>query len=194
MPPKARITSEMVIESAFEIAREKGIENVNARTISKKLGCSTQPVMYYFKTIEDIKKAVYEKANQYHTHYILNFNSENIMKDMGMNYIRFATTEKNLFRLIFQNNELSGKTMNDLINDSEASPILEIFAQELQSDIKKAKLLFKILSIYVHGYASFLANNSMEYDENEVSTELDLIFNGIVYTNSKGENDDEKNI
>ena len=44
MPPKPKITREMVIDAAFEVARETGAENINARTVSKKLNCSTQPV------------------------------------------------------------------------------------------------------------------------------------------------------
>ena len=51
MPPKAKITKEMIIDAAFEITRESGIEAVNARTISEKLGCSTQPVMYHINSI-----------------------------------------------------------------------------------------------------------------------------------------------
>ena len=51
MPPKVKITKEMIIDAAFEIARSEGAENINARAVSKKLGCSTQPVMYHFKTI-----------------------------------------------------------------------------------------------------------------------------------------------
>lgn len=49
MPPKVKITKEMIIDAAFEIARSEGAENINARTVSKKLGCSTQPVMYHLK-------------------------------------------------------------------------------------------------------------------------------------------------
>ena len=66
MPPKAKITKEMVIDAAFEVARETGAENINARTVSKKLNCSTQPVMYHFATIEELKKAAYKKADWYH--------------------------------------------------------------------------------------------------------------------------------
>ena len=53
MPPKAKITRDMVIDAAFEVARKTGAENINARTVSKKLNCSTQPVMYHFATIEE---------------------------------------------------------------------------------------------------------------------------------------------
>ena len=37
MPPKVKITKEMIIDAAFEIARSEGAENINARTVSKKL-------------------------------------------------------------------------------------------------------------------------------------------------------------
>ena len=67
MPPKAKITKEMVIDAAFDIARTEGAEQINARTVSQKLGCSTQPVMYHFAKIEDIKRAAYEKADWLHT-------------------------------------------------------------------------------------------------------------------------------
>ena len=51
MPAKVKATKEMIIDAAFAIARETGAENINARTVSERLNCSTQPVMYHFATI-----------------------------------------------------------------------------------------------------------------------------------------------
>jgi len=59
VPPRAKITKEMVIDAAFEVAREAGAENINARTVAKKLNCSTQPVMYHFATIYPVRKAAF---------------------------------------------------------------------------------------------------------------------------------------
>lgn len=55
VPAKAKVTKEMIIDAAFEIARTTGAENINARTVSQRLNCSTQPVMYHFSTIEELK-------------------------------------------------------------------------------------------------------------------------------------------
>ena len=52
MPAKAKVTKEMIVDAAFAIAREAGAENINARTVSERLHCSTQPVMYNFATME----------------------------------------------------------------------------------------------------------------------------------------------
>lgn len=53
MPPKAKVTKDMIINAAINVIREAGVENINARTVAKKLNCSTQPVMYHFETIEE---------------------------------------------------------------------------------------------------------------------------------------------
>lgn len=71
MPPKVKVTKDMIIDAAFNVAREAGAENINARTVAKNLKCSTQPVMYQFETIEELKKAVYAKADRFHTEYRL---------------------------------------------------------------------------------------------------------------------------
>lgn len=186
MPPRAKITKEMIVDAAFEAARESGAENINARTVSQKLGCSTQPVMWHFKTIADIKKAVYEKADSFHAKYILNIHSDDPMKDIGLNYIRFAATEKQLFRFIYQSDEFSGKSLSELIDSAEFMPIYGILSQEAQVEIEQAKAIFKALFLYVHGYASMLANNAMQYDEEEMAKELELIFEGAVYAAEKG--------
>ncbi|MFR8178051.1 MAG: hypothetical protein ACLVB5_13640 [Christensenellales bacterium] len=72
MPAKAKVTKEMIVDAAFAIAREAGVERINARTVSERLHCSTQPVMYHFATMEALKRTVYAKADLYHSEYLMN--------------------------------------------------------------------------------------------------------------------------
>lgn len=181
MPPKAKITKEMIIDAAFEITRESGIEAVNARTISEKLGCSTQPVMYHFKKIGDIKSAVWKKTDDYHTEYILNIQSNEPMMDIGMNFIRFAVTEKNLFRLLFQSDGLVEKEVTDMVWTGSASPMLEVLMQTEHVDLEGARSIFSTIGFYVHGFASLLANNSMEYSEETARAMLKQVGIGARY-------------
>lgn len=182
MPPKAKITKEMIVEAAFHIAQEEGIEKVTARSISEQLKCSTQPVLYYFSTVEDIKRLVYKKADEYHTDYIMNMgtDAENPLLVIGMNYIRFAIEESNLFRLLFQSNEFSGTGMLDLLETEELLPIFTVLQKELGVSIEAAKEVFGTLFIFVHGYASLYANNAMIYNELHVRNALEKMFYGAV--------------
>ena len=194
MPPKAKITKEMIVDVAFGIVQREGVDKVTARNISEQLNCSTQPVLYHFATVEDIKKAAYEKADEYHTNYIMNMENdyENPMLAIGMNYINFAIEERNLFRFLFQSNEFSGASMLDLLNSGELLPLFTVLQQEIDGSVEEAKEIFSTLFIFVHGYASLYANNAMIYDETNVISALEKVFYGAICA-AKGEND-EKNI
>lgn len=182
MPPRAKITKEMIVDAAFQIARTQGGENINARTVAEILHCSTQPVMYHFATIQDLKHATYIKADEYHTAYITNVEgeSENLLFGIGLLYIRFAAEEKHLFRFLFQSNEFSGKTLMDIINGEDLAPVLEIMQQAMELNLKETKEVFISLFLLVHGYASMLANNNMIYDEDAINIQLERAFTGSI--------------
>ena len=180
--PKAKITREMVINAAFEVTRAMGSENVNARTVSEKLGCSTQPVMYHFAKIEEMKRAVYNKANLFHTEYLMNIeNPENgIMLGIGLNYIRFAIREPNLFRFLFQSGFAVENSLLDMIDSEELLPVLSAMQGAIGMDIEQTKEVFLTIAMFAHGYASIIANNSLEYDEKIVGSHLERAYRGAV--------------
>lgn len=181
MPPKPRITREMILEAAYAIAREQGADLINARTISERLGCSTQPVLYHFAHIEDIRREVYRMADAYQSEFLMQLPENlNPMVAIGLNYIRFSATEKPLFRLLFQSDCFSGQSITALINTPELAPVLDIFQQETGLNLEQTKFVFKTLTMLVHGCASMLANNSMEYDEKEIIPMLETAFEGMM--------------
>lgn len=187
MPPKPKITKEMVIDAAFEIARETGAENINARTVAKKLSCSTQPVMYHFSTIEALKKAAYDKSNAYHTEYLLSSPNpqESMMLCIGLNYIRFAMEEPHLFRFLFQSGFAAENSLLEMINSQELTPILSVMQGAMKLSMQQTKEVFLTLALFVHGYASILAGNSLEYDEELIKLHLQRVYTGAVYAAQK---------
>lgn len=181
MPPKAKITKEMVVDAAFEIARKTGAENINARSVSKKLNCSTQPVMYHFETIEDLKRAVYEKSDNYHTEYLMKIKDpREVMSEIGSNYIRFAVEEPHLFRFLFQSDFFSGKTLPEMTDAEELAPVLSAMREAVNVSMEQVKKIFITIFLFVHGYASITANNSLKYDEELIKTHLKQAYRGAV--------------
>lgn len=181
MPPKPRITREMILDAAYSITREQGIDMVNARTIAKRLDCSTQPVLYCFRHVEDIRREVYRMADAYHSEFLMQLpDGLDPMMAMGLNYIRFAEREKHLFRLLFQSDHFSGQNITALTEMPELKPVLEIFQNEAALSLEQVKIVFRSLLMLVHGWASMLANNSMEYREEEVIPILEMTFMGML--------------
>lgn len=60
--PKQRITKEMVVEAAFEIARKEGAEKVIVKNIAERLGCSVQPIYSYCSNMEGLREELVERT------------------------------------------------------------------------------------------------------------------------------------
>lgn len=182
MPAKAKVTKEMIIDAAFEIARKTGAENINARTVSEKLNCSTQPVMYHFATIEQLKRAVYAKLDGYHTDYLMNIpkTQEDVMLGLGLNYIRFAVKEPNLFRFLFQSGFATENNLLEMIDSPELVPVLSAMQGTMNLNIEQTKKVFITLALFVHGYASIIVNNSLKYDEELIKSHLEQTYRGAI--------------
>lgn len=181
MPPKPRITREMILDAAFAIAREQGAEQINARRIAERLGCSTQPVLYCFDHVEDIRREVYRMADEYQTEALMQLpEDQDPMMAIGLNYIRFAVQEKPLFRFLCQSDSFRGQSITTLTESPALRPVLEVLGQETGLTPEQAKMVFKALTMLVHGCASLLANNTMAYDEAEIVPMLDMALTGMI--------------
>lgn len=181
MPPKARITKDMVVDAAVEIIRESGLDGLNARVVAQKLGCSTQPVLYCFATMEDLKRAAYAQVDQLHSEYLMNVSEQgNPLLDIGLNYIRFAVEEPQLFRFLFQSGYAVGNSIVGMIDSEELMPILAAMQEGMGLNLQKTKEAFLTLALFTHGYASIIANNNVEFDERVAAVQLERAFNGAV--------------
>jgi hypothetical protein len=60
-------------------------------------------------------------------------------------------------------------------------------------NMEQTKKVFLTLALFVHGYASILVNNSLEYDESLITTHLERVYTGAILAiqeeekSSKGE-------
>ena len=56
MPTQIKISKEMILDSAFSIVREYGIEKLSNREIAKQLKCSIRPIYYQFANVKQLQK------------------------------------------------------------------------------------------------------------------------------------------
>ena len=188
MPPKAKITKQMILESALQLVREEGHEAINARTLSERLQCSTQPIMYNFKTIEEIRQETYKLADEFHSRYVLPKGEQerNPLMELGLNYIRFGYVEKHLFKFLFQTNQFAGNSMDSLLNTPALHELLQLVSDGVGCEMAEAKDVFLAMFITAHGCASLLANNAMEYDEEQLVKLLKQAFSLTIKKNTGG--------
>ena len=102
MAPKNKFTREEMIAAALKIVRRNGAGSLTAKAIADELGISTRPVFTCFGTMDTVKNEVRQAAEEIYNGYIGEGLKEKIpFFGLGMQYIRFAKEEPELYRLLF---------------------------------------------------------------------------------------------
>jgi len=188
MPPKAKISREMVIEAGLAVVRSEGAQAISARSVAARLGCSTQPVMYLYDTVRALKADVYAAADALHTAYLMQPDEAggNPLLSIGLRYIRFAHEEKQLFRFLFQTDQFRSRSFRELLTADELAPVIEPLRAQTGLPAAQAEEVFATLFICVHGAASLLANNSMDFEEAYFVKLLENTLTGAVAAQKRG--------
>ena len=142
MPKKPTNTKENMIEGAFQLIRHKGYKAFSARNLAAFLGCSTQPIMYQFPNLAELKELAYQKADSFHSEYILS--GANLL-EIGLRYVKFAADEPMLFKFLFQSGHYAGLRLEDLMSTPDAAPLLEIASNEEGLTLEEAMSYFEPL-------------------------------------------------
>ncbi len=168
MARKESITKTMLLEAAFEMVKEEGIENLTARKLAAKAGCSTQPIFRTYKNMEEVTEEVFLKAMAYYNQYYRNYRKTSAVPfvDLGMAYIAFARENKNLFKVLFVSEQRFGHSLYEILNGE-----LQFVGHEINkaknSGCKNPSGLFMQMWIFIHGAACMSLTGDYDLDENE---------------------------
>ncbi len=172
MPKATTITKEIIIDSAFDIVRKEGFAALSARNIAKKIACSTQPVYWVYKNMDDLKQDVIAKMIACLSEMIGSYKKTgNPFLDYGLGYICAAHTEPVLFKSIYVDNIL-GLKMTDVVPEQS---MLETMKQdECCSGLSDAALMSTATQAWflVHGIASLIVSGMLVYDEERIEAIL----------------------
>ena len=169
MPRKEEITMGILLDTAFSMTREEGFAEVTARKVAAKAGCSTQPIFRTYKNMDELWRAVYEKAIGYFQDYYSLYprTSSVPFVNLGMAYISFAREEKNLFRLLFLDERSDRKSLYELLNGKDGNVVKEINLA-MSDGCKNAGELFGNMWIFIHGAACMSLTG--DYDLSDAET------------------------
>ena len=67
-----------------------------------------------------------------------------------------------------------------MIDAEELMPVLLAMQGVVGGSIEQVKEIFLTVFLFAHGYASIIANNSLEYDEELIRTHIERAYTGAV--------------
>ncbi len=178
MPPKIKFTKEEIVACAFSIVKEQGIEKLTAREVGKRLGSSAKPIFGSFAGMEALQAEVLKEANILYQSYLQADMSQGKYppyKASGMAY-RFAKEEKELFKWLFMRNRADEQVRE---NREEIRPILDIIIQNIGIDEEEAYRFHLQLWVCVHGIATMIATEYLEWDTAFIENTLTDVYQGL---------------
>lgn len=162
MPPKQRITREMILERSFEMFCREGMGVVNARSVAKALNCSTQPIFSCFSGMEDLKTALEQKAKELFENALkVKELPGNPIVNIGCAYTRFAAEQPCLFTHLFMLNQAD--PLYPFLSEEERRELVEREAAFTGLPYEWAAKVYVQMSIYIHGLAAVRAAHKAEF-------------------------------
>ncbi len=169
MAPRNKYTREEMVEAAVRVVRENGIDALTAKALAEELGVSTQPVFTCFHTIEEAKREVRDAAEKVYDSYVTaGLQMQPPFFGVGMQYVRFAKEEPQLYRLLFlPTNGAENRGVMEALRHSQ-----DLLRESLQNtyriDAQTADLYFRDMWLVVHSLATLIVTGGCQYSEQEI--------------------------
>lgn len=168
MAPKNKFTRDEMVEAALRVVRAKGIDGLTAKTLADELGTSTQPVFTAFGSMDAVRREVYAAAVRVYDGYTNTELKEKIpFFGVGMQYVRFAREEPELYRLLFltRTQEYSAIKSMEHLRELVRPTLVKIY----HITAAEADIYFRDLWFVVHSLSTLIVTGDCSYSDGEIA-------------------------
>lgn len=184
MARRIQISKEVILEAALKMLVRDGYSAINIKTLSKEIGCSTQPLVWHFENMAGLRKAISEYALNYANEKMRTCaqNGMEAFAGIGIAYINLAFDEPNLFKYLYMSgeSEFQAGEFDVLVNADENAAIVGQIASHLKIPKEKVSRFFQNTMIYTHGLASFIASGIITSSKEEVAAMVQQTANAFL--------------
>ena len=181
MPAIKKVSKDEIVDAAVEVLCDGGFSAVNARSVAKKLGCSTQPIYFSFRNMDELKAAVSERAVKMHTMRVrdslrIHEGNDSRYSSYGMGFVKFAAEEKQLFRWLYLEGEQPGAYQNDVLT----SEIIDVIVDEFGYCEDVARRFHRDMVYFSYGLAILANTDHLNLTEKELREAFRREFRALI--------------
>lgn len=171
------VTKESVAKKAVVMVNKYGWQELNARSLAKELNISTKPLYRLYDGMDEIKSDVYKEIYKQYDEFITSrVDNKNAIVTLCVAYVEFAKKYKNLFISLFLSDNLSWKSIDDVLNEKWNQGAVINMVNKQGYTFEEAKDLFMHVWLYSNGLATLIATNHIEMDDKEIIVRIVKIY------------------
>lgn len=125
MPARKQVSREAILFCAMELLESEGSGSLNARTLAKRLGCSTQPIYLSFSGMDALRNELLERCRAVQEDFIAHEHEETLFMRSSLGFLRFVYEKPNLFRFIYFENTFQDTPADRAFIDATVSGIMQ---------------------------------------------------------------------
>ena len=172
MGRKTQITKEIILETALQMLIRDGYSAITIKTLAAEIGCSTQPIVWHFETMNGFRKAFLDYCIDFakSRFTVWNGSLDELLTETARGYITIACNMPHLFRFVFVDNKEDCKA-SDVVQKLQldnTKKIISLLCEEKGLTEAQAAAFLMNYEFYIHGIASYTASGFVHYPEAEI--------------------------
>ena len=182
MSATKKITKDMIVDAALEIFRAEGFDAVTSRRVAFKLGCSTQPIYFEYKNMDELKNDIVKKVVGQLNEIFSSVSNEGkeepdefVYRSFGLSFLKFVQADPFVFRQIYIVDGKIGRQVDNL----RMPIILDILENKYGYKKETALAIHKMASCSLMGLAVFVSSGYKKISEDEMQKNLGILFASI---------------
>ncbi len=182
MSATKKITKDMIVDAALEIFRAEGFDAVTSRHVAFKLGCSTQPIYFEYKNMDELKNDIVKKVVGQLNEIFSSVSNEGkedpdefVYRSFGLSFLKFVQADPFVFRQIYIVDGKIGRQVDNL----RMPIILDILENKYGYKKETALAIHKMASCSLMGMAVFVSSGYKKISEDEMQKNLGILFASI---------------
>lgn len=172
MGRKTQITKEIILETALQMLIRDGYSAITIKTLAAEIGCSTQPIVWHFETMNGFRRAFLDYCIDFakSRFTVWNGSLDELLAETARGYITIACNMPHLFRFVFVDNKEDCKA-SDVVQKLQldnTKKIISLLCEEKGLTEAQATAFLMNYEFYIHGIASYTASGFVYYPEEEI--------------------------
>lgn len=191
MARKKEIFKQQILEVAYKMAIENGVDSLTARKVAEAADCSTQPIYLEFKNMNDLRHQVLEMIQEKLKSSVFeeSFVGDPLI-DLELSYIYFAAKHPELFRAMYVEGKFGSANISEFSREIGLRKLEESYPENDFSEDKKRNIVTGSW-IIATGIGALVATGMIEINQDQMVEILSAQINDFILNDRFSESSEE---
>ena len=169
MPPKIKITKQALLQKAYEITEQQGIEALTSRSLAAAAGCSVQPVFSHFPTMEELRQETFQYACSRFLEEVMVYRDRPDFPAICSKWtLDLARKRPNLYKLLYLSDGFPHTSMSRMMMDFESNrKMAEHMAAAYGLSTQDCQNILVRSCLFLMGICTMICINHIEITDRE---------------------------